>query len=305
MFGAAILKNSKIILFSTKTREVLGSIVGHTDTVHDVCFSRDEAHLASAGADGTAKIWDVATQTELMSFDHGTNSVLGVAFSSTGDRLATKSRNTGITIWCTKTQTKLVEFPAFLYSVSNLHFTANDQQLVSTCSGEAQDYPDALDPYCCIWDAANGAELKRFKAYGGQLYSVAVSPDGKWIAASGGDDCESAVTVWSAETGKRVTMLEETVVQVAFNSTGSRLVATWDEAINIWDTSTWSILTTIEGGRYGCYSVFDLSSDAAIFTCERNDVKVIDANTGEDIQSISTEAPVLRICCSHSTNILL
>jgi hypothetical protein len=110
--------------------------------------------------------------------------------------------------------------------------------------------------------------------------------------------------VWSAETGKRVTMLEETVVQVAFNSTGSRLVATWNEAINIWDTSTWSILATVEG-RFGCYSVFDLSSDAAIFTCEGSDVKVIDANTGENIQSISTEAAVLRICCSQPMNILL
>jgi WD40 repeat protein len=305
MNGAAILENRKIILFITVTLEVLGSLDGHLDTVNDICFSKDGMYLASASADGTARIWDVSTQTEVINFDHGTCCVLGVAFTSTGDRLATKSENTGMVIWCTRSRDKLVEFPAFHYSVSNLYFTANDQHLVSSDSEEEKDHPYGRDSNCCIWDAATGTELKRLYSYSGRVYNVAVSPDEKWIAASGGDHCEAGLQVWSADTGETVFASVDIAVQLAFNSTGSMLVATWNEAINIWDTSTWSILKTIEGDNYGCYSVFELSSDTAVITCEGTDIKVIDVSTGEDIQSLSTESRVLRICCSQSTNILL
>jgi WD40 repeat protein len=39
--------------------------LGHSNTVHAVTFSLDGRILASAGADGTVKIWDVAAQREL------------------------------------------------------------------------------------------------------------------------------------------------------------------------------------------------------------------------------------------------
>ena len=56
-------------------------------------FSPDETRLASAGRDGTIKLWDVATGQEALSLRGHTKSVLSVAFSADGTRLASASRD--------------------------------------------------------------------------------------------------------------------------------------------------------------------------------------------------------------------
>jgi WD40 repeat protein len=66
------------------------SLSGHTNVIEEIAFSRDGKYVATAGVDGTARIWDALTGQELFHFIHP-RGVEAVAFSPDGRRLVTGS----------------------------------------------------------------------------------------------------------------------------------------------------------------------------------------------------------------------
>jgi eukaryotic-like serine/threonine-protein kinase len=76
----------------------LPTLTGHSDMVLDVAWSLDGRRLVSASQDGTAKIWDVSSGHELLTFGGTEKRSCGaVAFSPDGFRLAV-SRGTIVRI---------------------------------------------------------------------------------------------------------------------------------------------------------------------------------------------------------------
>src|SRR5262249_34006288 len=72
---------------------------GHTYLVHSVAFSPDGKRLATASADGTAKVWDAATGQETLTLRGHTVALTSVAFSADGQRLATADVDGTVKIW--------------------------------------------------------------------------------------------------------------------------------------------------------------------------------------------------------------
>ncbi len=102
----------------------------------------------------------------------------------------------------------------------------------------------------------------------GKVFAVALSPDGKWVAAGGWDarysvDKTMAVTIFEAATGRLVTRLGRfgsVVNHLAFSPDGSRLAATLGgEGMRLWETAGWRLLAEDKDydGKHSYGAAFD------------------------------------------------
>ena len=76
-----------------------------------------------------------------------------------------------------------------------------------------------------LWDAANGALRKTFKGHDGLVFSVAFSPDGRFIVSGSGD---GTLKLWDAANGALLKTLkgyDGSVSSVAFSPDGRFIVS--------------------------------------------------------------------------------
>jgi WD40 repeat protein/serine/threonine protein kinase len=74
-------------LLDVRTGEVIGSCVGHKQGVSSICFSPDGRTLASSSDDSTVRLWNVATQQELLTIRRLGGTLRNLLFSPDGEVL--------------------------------------------------------------------------------------------------------------------------------------------------------------------------------------------------------------------------
>jgi WD40 repeat protein len=258
---------------------------GHEMEILSIALSRDDKLLASAGADQTVRLWDLGSRREVRQFaSFRYNSE--ACFSPDGKTLAIGAGDYEkgfVRLWdlsSGKERTRLDGYGPLGFSPDGKYFLTvtkreGHTRLYDPATGtnlrawDSQPLSAAFTPDgksliavngwggCCLWDVATGEQGRRFRddlPQAKPLYSVAVSPDGKLVAAGGS---ERLIHVWEVETGKKVVDLPGHVdpkVPVRFGFEGriigsirtlafskdSRLLASagQDSSIILWDLST-------------------------------------------------------------------
>jgi WD40 repeat protein len=105
----------------------------------------------------------------------------------------------------------------------------------------------------------------------GKIYAVAISPDGKWVAAGGWDAKaaerrEDGVYIFEPATGRLVTRLGglgNVIKHISFSPDGSRLAAAlWGgKGMHLWETGSWRQIA--EDKDYGGKDSYGLAFDSA------------------------------------------
>ena len=94
----AFADGKTVRVWNVATQKVV-DLIGHLDTVYNIAFSPDGTLLASASADGTARLWNVAIGSLITTLQPNTGRLFDVAFSSDGTTLASASDSGVVFLW--------------------------------------------------------------------------------------------------------------------------------------------------------------------------------------------------------------
>ncbi len=209
---------------------VLGILHGHDGVVASVAPSPDGRMLASAGADGTIRLWSVRTHRQLgQPLTGHAGNVHSVAFSPDGRMLASTGADATVRLWDVRTHRQLRSLAGHVGTVWEVAFSGAGDVLAS--AGD--------DGTVRLWDVASGRPVATLAGHRGTVFGVAFSPDGN-ILASAGDD--TTIRLWDVRTHRQLRELRGhsgRVVKVAFSPSGRLLAsAGFDRTVRLWDLRT-------------------------------------------------------------------
>ncbi|MEG5163290.1 AAA-like domain-containing protein [Microcoleus sp. AT3-A2] len=247
------------------------------EIVKSLSFSPDSKYIATAGQDGTLRLWNLSGKEiikPIKAHDGTINGVNSVSFNSDGKTIATSGEDGKIKIWDLFGNLKitLLEKEGGVKSVS---FSPDNKKLAT-----AGDYGIAR-----IWDLStkSSVQLEGYKVI--KINSITFSHDGKKIATAGDD---GAVRFWDLS-GKPVGSIitphnGKPVYNVSFSQNGQLLAtAGEDNVARIWNLSGQE-QKKLEGHQ-GLVSFVSFSPDGKrlVTTSEDGTVRVWDFLSGQEI----------------------
>ncbi|KAF2127315.1 vegetative incompatibility protein HET-E-1 [Dothidotthia symphoricarpi CBS 119687] len=194
------------------------TLEGHARDVTAVTFSPDGRMVVSSSADGTIRVWEVATGLCRITLDEHTSSVFSVAFSPDGQLLASASPDKTIQLWETTTWSHYVtlQHSHEVFAVAFSPELLRNNQLIASGSS---------DGTVRLWDTPKDFHCTtKLEGHTDSVVAVAFSPDGQVIASGSSDH---TVRIWDRATlSCRITLKGHSswMTAVAF-SPDSKLVA--------------------------------------------------------------------------------
>lgn len=186
----------EIKVFATDTGELLRSFdQPHSDVVLCLSFSPAGDLLASAAADKTIRLLDIASGETTKTLEGHTHHVLSLDWEANGQRLASASADRSVKIWDVEIARATRTIGGFPEELSALDFVAATPQLVAA----------SINGSIRLSDANNGNTIRGFNAGGEFIYALTTSPDGKLLLAGGQS---GKLRIWNVADGALVREVE-------------------------------------------------------------------------------------------------
>jgi WD40 repeat protein/serine/threonine protein kinase len=226
----------------------LGRFTSSSGRMWSAMFAPDGKRILTTD-DKSARMWDAESNQLLFTMSHG-DTVYQAVFSPDGSRIITAGGDGTVRIWnaatggpiraLTDQRSGAKQWRYYAVAMSS-HFVA----AIDTMGRAAH-----------VWDAETGTQIAELTNDASESASLALSPDGHWLATSGGDD----VRVFDTSTWRQVvTIAGPRVRSLSFGPSGRYLaVGTYDGIASIWEIPS--------GARVRCLREAGESVDAIAFS---------------------------------------
>jgi hypothetical protein len=164
--------------------------------VASVAFSPSGQLLATAGDDGTVKLWRVADGVLLRTISAHAGYVASVTFSPDGSLLATAGEDGAVKLWRVADWGLERTLTGHTAPVTAVAFSPNGRLIAS----------GSADASVRLWYVSNGLQVATLIGHSDTVYAIAFSRDGGLLASGGGD---GLINLWRISDGTRLRSYSE------------------------------------------------------------------------------------------------
>ncbi len=231
--------------------------------------------VATASADGTAQVWDIATGEPVTPDLRHDGPVNRAEFRGDGDSLVTACEDGSVRVWDLNAA-RPADGPALRMEhgspVRFAQFSPDGRRVISAGS----------EGMIRIWDAANGKPVGPAQPVGSPPVDLVQTADGRRLATASGDGTARLWRLDGGRLGPIATLPPSRARRVAFSPDGSLLAtASEDGTARVWDSATGRPVTPpIAHGRSVSHAEFSPDGSLLATASEDGTARVWDSRTG-------------------------
>jgi WD40 repeat protein/beta-lactamase regulating signal transducer with metallopeptidase domain len=306
---ANVEDEGEVRIWDIAENKVLLELRGHTASTQSVDWSADGKTIIVGARDGTGRIYEAESGKELLKFESAKSEIRSLAFAPDGKYFAGASADGSVYIWATQTGKLHTKWKVDDRGCNCVAWSP-DGKMLAVCSkpGSDQNLPGLVKTW--MVDAAEGEgpnfkEKATLKGLTRSALGVAISPDGKLIAACGGMyQFPGEAVIWDANTGApvaRYTGQRQWVESVCFTNDSRSLITGGGTRVSFGEIRLYDC--TRDGGwvadkaHAGEIMAAVWSPDGkTIFTAGSDKViKIWNAQTGEALATLSGHKDQVRV----------
>ncbi|MBX7105224.1 MAG: protein kinase [Gemmataceae bacterium] len=252
------LNDKPVSIWDLETGRESNRLDGHPRGAVSASFSPDGRSLITGSHDPATRIWEFNSGILLRELKGHRWQVLSVCFNGDGTQLATANFDKTIKLWQADTGRELQTLKGHRRAVSSVVFHPDGRRLVSGSD----------DHTVRVWEMADIGARGIFNQHLSQVYSLACSRDGRWLASTGGilDEHNHRLNsgelfLWDRKKPGKPRQLPghiSGVTSAKFTPDGRTLISTgghWDNAkqqfcggdVRLWDPVTGRQLASLNG----------------------------------------------------------
>lgn len=230
-------QTNNVRIWNLATQTTIHTLGEHVGTVKAMGFIAGGL-LATAGDDGTVRLWDVDTGAGVRTLQSAGQYLSSLVVSREGTRVVVAGAEGRITSW--NALTGEIERS---WVGPNLHG-------LSAAAESDRVFAAQTDNVVREWDVETGVEVRQIVGHTTSVtLGVAFSPDGQSIASGG---TEAPIRLWNRDSGEQVRMMEGHgggTATVAFTPDGERILSTRGApkpSAQLWNATTGELERSFE-----------------------------------------------------------